>query len=126
MTGQHAALGQQAGVGGAHALGATLEVAGQRLRNSSIRRVGPLDDGDEELLLRAEEPHHVGLADAGRAGDLVGGGAHVGLGAEHRGGRLEDELAAIGRLHAREPGRLLRSSCLTCYQSITTLQVIIR
>ena len=59
-----------------------------------------LDRGEEEVLLRAEQPHHVGLADAGRPCHLVGGRALVAARAEDR-ERGQDDLRTP--LDGREP-----------------------
>ena len=52
------------------------------------------DDGHEELLLRPEEPEHVGLRDAGAAGDVLGRGSVEAALGELRVRRVEDLLAA--------------------------------
>ena len=53
------------------------------------------DDGDEELLLRPEEPEDVRLRDARPAGDLVGRGAVEPALGEHLQRRVEDLLAPL-------------------------------
>ena len=55
----------------------------------------PADGGDEELLLRAEEPEEVGLGDAGAAGDVLRRRAlEAALGElDHRG--VEDVVLAL-------------------------------
>lgn len=42
-----------------------------------------MQDLDERLLLCAEHPHDIGLADPGRSGDLSGCGADVAVVAEN-------------------------------------------
>ena len=56
---------------------------------------GALEHLDEEVLLAAEHAHDVGLADAGRLGDLVGGRAEVAALAEDQARGVEDLLAAL-------------------------------
>ena len=62
---------------------------------------GAVEYSEEQGLLGAEHPHHVGLADAGGLGHGIRRRAHVATLAEDDGGRLQDEFPARGRLHAR-------------------------
>ncbi len=60
---------------------------------------GALDDGDEQRLLGAEHPHHVGLAHPGGLGHRVGRGALVTALAEDSGGDGEHLLPPVFAAH---------------------------
>ena len=83
---------------------------------------------EEELLLGAEQPHDVGLADAGGPRDLVGGGAVVAaapktaMAAARICSRRSSRAHPAAGVRASTPSSFPDShSCLTCYQSITTV-----
>ena len=66
------------------------------------------DDLDEQLLLRTEHAHDVGLADAGGLGDLLGRGACVAGATEDGAGVAQNQLSPLGGRHAFANGALGR------------------
>ena len=126
---QQPAVGQQVDVGDAEArvhaerrsVGVAASSSASAARKPAEQPVErALEHGEEQRLLGAEHPHHVGLADAGGLGDRIRRRADVAALAEHRGGRLEDQLAALRRLH---PGGGLSAVLGCCVVMLDMLSI---
>ena len=78
--------------------------SGGRLEGDRDALEGPVDGREEEILLAAEEPEHVGLGDPRKVRDRLRGRAGVAAGGKCRDRSLDDLGATLVGGDARAPG----------------------